>query len=73
MGNCVPGAIFFPYFKSYKSIALDRTVKANESKKPVCRVSAEQNTKLFMVNNGCHCTKKGGGGGGVRSYQAAVG
>ena len=58
MSNSVPGAIFFLYFKSYKSIALDRTVKGNESKNPVWKVSAEQNTKLFTVNNGCHGKKK---------------
>lgn len=56
MSNCVPGGLFFPYFKSLTSVVLDRAVKANKNKTPVWRVSAERNTKLFMVNNGCHCT-----------------
>lgn len=76
MSNCVPGGLFFPYFKSFTSVGLDRAVKANKNITPVWRVSAEQNTKLLVVNNSCHCTHTGEKEkfkkGGEKSCQAAV-
>lgn len=69
MSNCVPGGLFFPYFKSFTSTLLDKTVNANKNRTPVWRVSAEGNTNCSWLIMAviAHIHKKN-----LESYQAAV-